>query len=135
MILNLKNKFLFNAYIMNINKLSEKLDEIKDKLDNQKIDHNNFIKNIYERNLNDPILENYIKEEYYSTLDPKEREYQKKNDEYKKLVSGFSQAYLDFCEWYVGPELPREHESTFLDDKESINSLYFLFIMSLFFKP
>ena len=116
---------------MNIDKLSEKLDEIKDKLDNQKIDHNNFIKNLYERNLNDPILENYIKKEYYSTLDSKEREYQKKNDEYKKLVSGFSQAYLDFCEWYVGPELLRE---TFLDDKDSINSLYFLFIMGLFLK-
>ena len=72
--------------------------------------------------------------EYYNSLDPFERDYQKRNDEYKRLVSQFSQAYLDFCEWYVGPELPRDHESTFLDSKEDINSLYFLFIMSLFLK-
>ena len=60
-----------------------------------------------------------------------ERDYQKRNDEYKLLVSQFSQAYLDFCEWYVGPELPRE---TFLDDKDSIYSLYFMFMMSMFLK-
>ena len=62
MILNLKNKFLFNAYIMNIDELSDKLDEINDKLYNQKIDHNNLIKNLHERNVDDPILENYIKD-------------------------------------------------------------------------
>ena len=74
------------------------------------------------------------KDYYYSQLDEREKIYQKKNDEYKKLISGFSKAYLELSEWYVGPELPRDHESTFLDSKDDINSLYFLFVMSLFLK-
>jgi len=108
---------------MDINKLSEKLDTIDDSLKNDKS---------YETLLK--YLKDYdprVKNEYYNSLDSFERDYQKRNDEYKELVKGFSQAYLDLCEWYVGPELQRE---TFLDDKDSINSLYFLFLMSLFFK-
>ena len=73
-----------------------------------------------------------FKNEYYSTLDPLEREYQKKNDEYKELISKFSYAYLEMSDFYVGPELPRDNEYTYLDSKEEINTLYFLFIMSLF---
>lgn len=108
---------------MDLDKLSEKLDSIDDSLKNDKS---------YETLLNKlKVFDPRVKNEYYNSLDPFERDYQKRNDEYKLLVSGFSQAYLDFCEWYVGPELPRE---TFLDDKDSINSLYFLFIMSLFLK-
>jgi len=108
---------------MDINKLSQKLDFIDDSLKNDKS---------YETLLK--YLKDYdprIKNEYYNSLDSFERDYQKRNDEYKLLVSQFSQAYLDFCEWYVGPELPRE---TFLDNKDSINSLYFLFLMGMFFK-
>jgi len=108
---------------MDIKELSEKLNKIDNSLKND---------NIYEslfKNLKDYDPE--IKNTYYNSLNPSEREYQKRNDEYKQLVSQFSQAYLDLCEWYVGPELPRE---TFLDDKNSINSLYFLFIMGLFIK-
>ena len=108
---------------MDINKLSEKLKEIDDSLKND---------NIYEslfKKLKDYDPE--IKNTYYNSLNPFERDYQKRNDEYKQLVSQFSQAYLDLCEWYVGPELQRE---TFLDIKDSINSLYFLFLMSMFFK-
>ena len=108
---------------MDINKLSEKLDTIDDSLKNDKS---------YETLLK--YLKDYdprVKNEYYNSLDSFERDYQKRNDEYKELVSRFSQAYLDLCEWYVGPELQRE---TFLDDKDSINSLYFLFLMSMFFK-
>ena len=109
---------------MDINKLSEKLDSIDDSLKNDK-SYETLLKCLKDY---DPRVEN----EYYNSLNAFERDYQKRNDEYKRLVEGFSQAYLDFCEWYVGPELPRE---TFLDDKDSINSLYFLFIMSLFLKP
>ena len=108
---------------MDINKLSEKLDTIDDSLKNDKS---------YETLLK--YLKDYdprVKNEYYNSLDSFERDYQKRNDEYKELVKGFSQAYLDLCEWYVGPELQRE---TFLDDKDSINSLYFLFLMSMFLK-
>lgn len=108
---------------MDINKLSEKLDTIDDSLKNDKS---------YETLLK--YLKDYdprVKNEYYNSLDSFERDYQKRNDEYKELISQFSQAYIDLCEWYVGPELPRE---TFLDDKDSINSLYFLFLMSMFLK-
>jgi len=108
---------------MDINKLSEKLKEIDDSLKNDNI-YETLVKNLKDYNPE-------IKNTYYNSLNPSERDYQKKNDEYKQLVSQFSQAYLDLCEWYVGPELQRE---TFLDDKNSINSLYFLFIMGLFIK-
>ena len=108
---------------MDINKLSQKLNSIDESLKNDK-SYENLLNNLKDY---DPS----VKQEYYNTLDSFERDYQKRNDEYKKLVDGFSQAYLDFCEWYVGPELRRE---TFLDDKDSINSLYFLFVMSMFLK-
>ena len=106
---------------MNLEELSNKLNKIDDSLKNDK-SYETLLKYLKDF---DPRVEN----EYYNSLDSFERDYQKRNDEYKRLVEGFSQAYLDFCEWYVGPELPRE---TFLDDKDSINSLYFLFIMGLF---
>lgn len=108
---------------MDINKLSEKLEKIDDSLKNDK-SYETLLKGLKD-------FDPRVKNEYYDSLDASERDYQKRNDEYKRLVSQFSQAYLDFCEWYVGPELPRE---TFLDDKDSINSLYFLFIMGLFLK-
>lgn len=108
---------------MDLEGLSQKLDKIDDSLKNDKS---------YETLLNNlKDFDPRVKNEYYDSLDASERDYQKRNDEYKELVKQFSQAYLDFCEWYVGPELPRE---TFLDDKDSINSLYFLFIMGLFLK-
>ena len=108
---------------MNLEELSEKLNTIDDSLKNDK-SYENLLKNLKDR---DPRVKN----EYYDSLDSFERDYQKRNDEYKLLVSQFSQAYLDFCEWYVGPELPRE---TFLDDKDSIYLLYFMFMMSMFLK-
>ena len=108
---------------MDTDKLFEKLNNIDNLLKNDKT-YETLLKNLKDY---DPIIKN----EYYNNLDPFERDYQKRNDEYKLLVSQFSQAYLDFCEWYVGPELQRE---TFLDNKNSINSLYFLFIMGMFFK-
>ena len=108
---------------MDINKLSEKLEKIDDSLKNDK-SYETLLKGLKD-------FDPRVKNEYYDSLDASERDYQKRNDEYKRLVSQFSQAYLAFCEWYVGPELPRE---TFLDDKDSINSLYFLFIMGLFLK-
>ena len=68
---------------------------------------------------------------HYTDESNYEKIYQQKNREYKQLISNFSQAYLEMSDFYVGPELPR---GTFLDDKDSINSLYFLFLMSMFFK-
>lgn len=109
--------------IMNLNKLSEKLNKIDHSLKNDK-SYETLVNNLKDYN---PEIKNI----YYNSLNPSEREYQIKNDEYKKLILNFSQAYLDLCEWYVGPELPRE---TFLDSNDSIYSLYFLFIMSMFLK-
>ena len=106
---------------MDLEELSEKLEKIDDSLKNDK-SYETLLKYLKD-------FDPGVKNTYYNSLNSFERDYQKRNDEYKLLVSKFSQAYLDFCEWYVGPELPRE---TFLDDKDSINSLYFLFIMSMF---
>tara|TARA_B100000767_G_C19377280_1_gene374427 strand:- start:205 stop:540 length:336 start_codon:yes stop_codon:yes gene_type:complete len=109
---------------MNLDKLSEKLNKIDYSLKND---------NSYETLLKKLKEEPEIKQEYYNSLDPLDRDYQKKNDDYKKLISGFSQSYLELCEWYVGPELPINDE-TFLDNKDSINILYFMFLMSMFIK-
>ena len=115
---------------MNLDELSEKLSKIQDSLKEETSSYNSFVKNLYENNPDNIDL----KQEYYHTLDEKEKLYQQKNDEYKELISGFSYAYLEMSSFYVGPELPREHEQTYLDDKESLNTLYFMFMMSLFLK-
>lgn len=73
-----------------------------------------------------------MKEDYYSYLSSHERCYQRENDKYKRLISQFSQAYLDICDFYVGPELPRE---TYLDSKQDICELYLLFIFFAFAEP
>lgn len=119
---------------MDIAELDKKLNCIQDSLNDENIKNFELSKRLNDIDFDDQVQENTAKEYYYSHLDEREKIYQKKNDEYKKLISGYSRAYLDFCEWYVGPELPRDHESTFMDSKEDINSLYFLFIMSLFLK-
>ena len=119
---------------MNIEELDKKLKSIQDSLKEESKKNLEFAEKFKQQEFDDPIQENIAKEYYYSQLDEREKIYQKKNDEYKKLISGFSLAYLELSEWYVGPELPRDHESTFLNSKHDINSLYFLFIMSLFLK-
>ena len=119
---------------MNIEELDKKLKSIQDSLKEESKKNLEFAENLKDIDFDDPIQGNIAKDYYYSQLDAREKIYQKKNDEYKKLISGFSLAYLELSEWYVGPELPRDHESTFLDSKHDINSLYFLFIMSLFLK-
>ena len=58
------------------------------------------------------------KEESYKSLSKEEQIYQRKNEEYKQIISQLSPAYLSMSEFYVGPNLPRDHESTFLDSKE-----------------
>lgn len=119
---------------MDIDALNNKLKNIQDSLQEESQKSLEFAKKLNDLYFDDQIQEGVAKEYYYSQLDEREKIYQKKNDEYKKLISGFSKAYLELCEWYVGPELPRDHESTFLDSKDDINSLYFLFVMSLFLK-
>jgi hypothetical protein len=73
-----------------------------------------------------------MKEDYYAHLSPNERYYQRENDKYKKLISQFSQAYLEICDFYVGPEIPRE---TYLDSKKDVYELYFLFSFFAYAEP
>jgi len=133
MIYTLKKYFLFNAYlllaVMNINDLENKLNNIQTNLDTEKIKLNSLLKKLSNKDFDNPIDKINIKKQYHNSLNYYEKLYQQKNDTYKQLISNYSQAYLDICDFYVGPELPRE---TFLDSKHDINSLYFLFIMSLF---
>lgn len=116
---------------MDINEISKKLDNSSKILQ----DDNSFYeisKNIKDNEFVDEHLKKKAENDYYSQFSESEKIYQIKNDEYKKLISGFSQAYLDICDFYVGPELPRE---TYLDSKKNIKELFSLFILAALFEP
>ena len=118
---------------MNIKELETKLNNINKKLKNN--DHDEILKNIKQNenfeNLNmDEKIQ--IDNEYYKKLSYHEKLYQQKNEEYKKLISKFSNTYLEICDFYVGPELPRK---TFLDSKKDIEELFSLFILGALFEP
>ena len=115
---------------MNLDELSEKLSKIQESLREETSSYNSFVKNLYENNPDNIDL----KQEYYHTLDEKEKLYQQKNKEYKELISGFSESYLEMSSFYVGSDLPRYEDQTFLDSKADINLLYFMFLMSMFLK-
>ena len=110
---------------MDIDQLHNKLNKIKESLNNddtsiiiQNIKNNKLFKNLD----NEEIFQ--INSQYYENLSKHEQIYQKKNEEYKNLISQFSQAYLDLSDFYVGKELPRE---TFLDTKYDVFKLYLMF--------
>ena len=110
---------------MDIDQLHNKLNKIKESLNNE--DTNIIIRNIKNNKLfknldNEEIFQ--INSQYYENLPKHEQIYQKKNEEYKNLISQFSQAYLDLSDFYVGYELPRE---TFLDTKYDVFKLYLMF--------
>lgn len=69
------------------------------------------------------------KNEYYNTLSAYEREYQILNDQYKEIISQFSQPYLDMSDFYVGPDLPRPH---FLSSSKDLSQLYLFFLFAGF---
>ena len=112
---------------MNIEELEKKLNDCNKSLKNdtsiQDISKD-LLENESEMNLNDK--EN-IKNTYYETYPKNEREYQIMNDKYKKWISQYSKAYIEMSEHYVGEELPRNHESTYLDSGKDIKDLYNLF--------
>ena len=112
---------------MNIDELFEKMNTIDTKLKHENRELIQITKNI--ANLTD---DPNIKNEYYSLLPEHEKIYQKKNDEYKKLISQFSKAYLEICDFYVGDNLPRE---TYLDSKKDIFELFSLFILAAISEP
>ena len=115
---------------MDIDALSDKINKIQDSLKEETLSYNILVQNLYENNPDNIDL----KQEYYHTLDEKEKLYQQKNNEYKELISGFSESYLEMSSFYVGSELPRYEDQTFLDTKDDINTLYFMFVMSMFLK-
>ena len=61
-----------------------------------------------------------------------EKLYQQKNDDYKKLIQQFSLQYLELSDFYVGPELPREH---YLQSKKDVAELYIMFAFYAFAEP
>ena len=116
---------------MNIDKLFQKLNSTAEKL---KDDNTIFSisKNIKENHLIDEDLKINAKREYYSQLPEYEKIFQKNNDEYKELISQFSQAYLEISDFYVGSELHRE---TYLDSKKDVYELFTLFIIAAISEP
>ena len=116
---------------MDLQSLEKKLNSIKNNLSTDE-----SLKNISENIKNNQYSDNETKceakQEYYSHLPPHEKLYQQKNDEYKELISQFSQAYLELSDFYVGPELPREH---YLQSKKDVAELYLLFALFAMGEP
>lgn len=115
---------------MDIYALLNKIETIENKLKNDNLDI------ICDNIINNDKIDDYnkihsINHKFYK-LSKYEKLYQQKNNEYKKLISNYSQAYLDICDFYVGPELPRE---TYLDSKKDIKGLFTLFILGAIFEP
>ena len=119
----------FDLLEQKLKKIHSELSESTKKL--EETDQNIYQK-VSDKGEFDEISESNAKREYYSFLSEAEKEYQIKNEEYKKLISGFSHAYLELTEFYVGPELPRQETQTFFDSEDDINQMYFLFIMGFF---
>ena len=119
---------------MDINSIYEKLNKTKKYLDkdNTNIDAITKIKNhkLFKNLDNEEMIQ--INSEYFQNLPKHEKIFQQKNEEYKELISQFSQAYLELCDFYVGPELPRE---TYLDSKEGVLELFTLFILFALWEP
>ena len=116
---------------MDLNKLEDILSNAKHQLNSD-----NSIKDISENIKNNVFSDEQTKEEakqeFYSQLPNYEKLYQMKNDEYKELISGFSDAYLEICDFYVGPELPREH---YLQSKKDVAELYLMFALFALGEP
>jgi len=113
---------------MNLDELEKKLNDCNNALKND-TSIQDISKHLLENdidNIDEEKKEN-IKNTYYETYPKNEREYQIMNDKYKKWISQYSKAYIEMSEFYVGEELPRNHESTYLDSGKDIKDLYNLF--------
>ena len=112
---------------MNIEDLCKQFDIIDDSLKKE----NNNLKDLSKK-LADLSNDETAKNTYYSFLNKYEKDYQKRNDEYKRLISNSSKAYLEMSDFYVGDNLPRE---TYLDSKKDIYELFMLFILFALWEP
>lgn len=114
---------------MDLDDLEKKLNSFSEELKNDNIKGitGNLLK--HDLDLKDKInIENI----HHKDDSKYEKIYQQKNREYKQLISNFSQAYLEISDFYVGPELPREH---YLQSKEDVQELYLLFAFYALAEP
>ena len=107
---------------MDLNKLESKLLNISKQLEKDK-SLELLTQKIESKNLDQDDKIN-IRQNYYSTLPKYEKLYQIQNNQYKDLIQQFSIQYLELSDFYVGPELPREH---YLQSKKDVIELYMLF--------
>lgn len=114
---------------MDLDDLEKKLNSFSEDLNNDNI--KNITGNLLKQNL-DYIDKINIENIHYSNDSKYEKIYQQKNREYKQLISQFSQAYLEMSDFYVGPELPREH---YLQSKKDVQELYLLFAFYALAEP
>ena len=114
---------------MDLDDLEKKLNSFSDELKKdsiKKITGNLLKQDIdYKNKINIENIHHYTDSKY-------EKIYQQKNREYKQLISNFSQAYLEMSDFYVGPELPREH---YLQSKEDVKKLYLMFAFYALAEP
>ena len=129
----MNNKFDIDA-------LSKKLDSIDSSLKKENNSFKEILKNISQKDDT-----NITKATLYSLLDENEKHYYLINEEYKRLISQFSPAYIEMSEWYCGPEIPidiynkiykdqKKFYGTYLDSKDDVKELYKLFAYMLLFE-
>ena len=106
--------------------LNRRLQKIQSELKQSEKSLQGICKKIKDNPLTDADDKELARNEYYSYLSKYESEYQRSNDDYKELISGFSKEYIEMCPSYVGPELPRH---SFLSSKEDVCQLYSLFLL------
>ena len=109
-----------------MDELNRRLQKIQSELKQSEKSLQGICQNIKDNPLTDADDKELARNEYYSYLSKYESEYQRSNDDYKELISGFSKEYIEMCPLYVGPELPRH---SFLDSKEDVCQLYSLFLL------
>ena len=114
---------------MNLDDLEKKLNSFSEELKRDPIKE--ITENLLKRNL-DPGERIEIENIHCSDESKHEKIYQQKNREYKQLISNFSDAYLEISDFYVGPELPREH---YLQSKEDVKTLYLMFAFYALAEP
>jgi hypothetical protein len=114
---------------MNLDELEKKLNSFTEELKKDPIKE--ITENLLKKDLD---YEQRIDVEniHYSAESKHEKIYQQQNREYKELISNFSEAYLEMSDFYVGPELPREH---YLQSKEDVKTLYLMFAFYALAEP
>lgn len=114
---------------MNIEDLEKKLNNISKCLKKDNIKE--ITGNLLKQDLDDQQRID-IENIHYENEPKYEKIYQQKNREYKQLISKFSEAYLEMSDFYVGPELPREH---YLQSKKDVKTLYLMFAFYALAEP